>query len=40
VAPGEPCALSHEEFARLLKMPDRQGKRDLALLHLLGSTDL
>jgi hypothetical protein len=40
VARGEPRALSHEEFARLLKMPDRrtrQGKRDLALLHLLGS---
>jgi site-specific recombinase XerD len=30
-------------FARLLKMPDRrtrQGKRDLALLHLLGSAGL
>jgi len=36
-------ALSHEEFARLLKVPDRrtrQGKRDLALLHLLGSAGL
>jgi integrase len=43
VARGEPRALSHEEFARLLKMPDRrtrQGKRDLALLHLLGSSGL
>jgi site-specific recombinase XerD len=43
VARGEPRALSHEEFARLLKMPDRrtrQGKRDLALLHLLGSAGL
>ncbi len=43
VARGEPRALSHEEFARLLKMPDRrtrQGRRDLALLHLLGSAGL
>ena len=43
VARGEPQALSHEEFARLLRMPDRrtrQGKRDLALLHLLGSAGL
>jgi site-specific recombinase XerD len=43
VARGEPRALSQEEFTRLLKMPDRrtrQGKRDLALLHLLGSTGL
>ncbi len=43
VARGEPRALSHDEFARLLKMPDRrtrQGKRDLALLHLLGSAGL
>ena len=43
VARGEPRALSHEEYARLLKMPDRrtrQGKRDLALLHLLGSAGL
>ncbi|MDP8907591.1 MAG: tyrosine-type recombinase/integrase, partial [Chloroflexota bacterium] len=43
VARGEPRALSHEEFARLLKMPDRRtrhGKRDLALLHLLGSAGL
>lgn len=33
VARGEPRALTHEEFARLLRMPDRrthQGKRDLA----------
>ena len=40
VARGEPRALSQDEFARLLRMPDRrtrQGKRDLALLHLLGS---
>jgi hypothetical protein len=40
---GEPRALSHEEFARLLKTPDRrtrQGKRDLALLHLFGSAGL
>jgi len=43
VARGEPRALSHDEFARLLRMPDRrtrQGKRDLALLHLLGSAGL
>ena len=43
VARGEPRALSHEEYARLLRMPDRrtrQGKRDLALLHLLGSAGL
>ena len=43
VARGEPRALSHEEYARLLKMPDRrtsQGRRDLALLHLLGSAGL
>jgi integrase/recombinase XerD len=40
---GEPRALSGDEFARLLRMPDRrtrQGKRDLALLHLLGSAGL
>ena len=40
VARGQPRALSHEEWQRLLRMPDRrthQGKRDLALLHLLGS---
>jgi site-specific recombinase XerD len=43
VARGEPRALSEDEFARLLRMPDRrtrQGKRDLALLHLLGSAGL
>ena len=43
VARGEPRALSHDEWARLLRMPDRrtrQGKRDLALLHLLGSAGL
>ena len=43
VARGEPRALSQDEFARLLRMPDRrtrQGKRDLALLQLLGSAGL
>jgi site-specific recombinase XerC len=43
VARGEPRALSKDEFARLLRMPDhrtRQGKRDLALLQLLGSAGL
>ena len=43
VARGEPRALSGEEFARLLRMPDRRtrkGKRDLALLQLLGSAGL
>jgi site-specific recombinase XerD len=43
VARGEPRALSGEELARLLRMPDRRtrkGKRDLALLHLLGSAGL
>jgi integrase/recombinase XerC len=43
VARGEPRALDHDEWARLLRMPDRrarQGKRDLALLHLLGSAGL
>src|SRR3954447_1882141 len=43
VARGEPRALSHEEWARLLRMPDRRtrrGKRDLALLHLLGTVGL
>jgi site-specific recombinase XerD len=43
VARGEPRALSHDEWQRLLRMPDRrsrQGKRDLALLHLLGSAGL
>jgi Uncharacterized protein conserved in bacteria (DUF2188) len=39
----EPRALSHDEWARLLRMPDRRtrrGRRDLALLHLLGSVGL
>jgi site-specific recombinase XerD len=43
VARGEPRALDHDEWQRLLHMPDRrsrQGKRDLALLHLLGSAGL
>ncbi len=43
VARGEPRALGHDEWARLLRIPDRrtrQGKRDLALLHLLGSAGL
>jgi integrase/recombinase XerD len=43
VARGEPRALSAEEYARLLRMPDRrtrQGKRDLALMHLLGTAGL
>jgi site-specific recombinase XerD len=43
VARGEPRALSQDEWGRLLRMPDRrtrQGKRDLALLHLLGSAGL
>ena len=43
VARGEPRALSEEQFERLLRMPDgrtRKGKRDLALLHLLGSAGL
>jgi integrase/recombinase XerC len=43
VARGEPRALTHDEFARLLRMPDRRtrhGKRDLALVHLLGSAGL
>jgi site-specific recombinase XerD len=43
VGPGEPRALTHDEWQRLLRMPDRrtrQGRRDLALLHLLGSTGL
>jgi site-specific recombinase XerD len=43
VARGDPRALSGDEFARLLRMPDRRtrkGKRDLALLHLLGSAGL
>jgi integrase len=43
VGRGEPRALSHDEWARLLRMPDRgtrHGKRDLALLHLLGAAGL
>jgi integrase/recombinase XerD len=43
VARGEPRALQVDEWHRLLRMPDRrtrQGKRDLALLHLLGSAGL
>jgi site-specific recombinase XerD len=43
VARGEPRALDHDQWQRLLRMPDRrsrQGKRDLALLHLLGSAGL
>jgi site-specific recombinase XerD len=43
IARREPRALSQDEFARLLRMPDRrtrQGKRDLALLQLLGSAGL
>jgi site-specific recombinase XerD len=43
VARGEPRALDHDEWQGLLRMPDsrsRQGKRDLALLHLLGSAGL
>lgn len=43
VARGEPRALTAEELERLLRMPDRrttQGKRDLALLHLLARAGL
>ncbi len=43
VARGEPRALSGEDYARLLRMPDLRtiaGKRDLALLHLLGTAGL
>jgi integrase/recombinase XerD len=43
VGRGEPRALTHDEWQRLLRMPDRrtrQGKRDLALLQLLGSAGL
>ncbi|MGI8862963.1 MAG: tyrosine-type recombinase/integrase [Solirubrobacteraceae bacterium] len=43
VARGQPRALSGEEFTRLLRMPDRRtrrGKRDLALLYLLGTAGL
>jgi hypothetical protein len=39
VARGRPRHLTGEQYARLSKMPDRRstaGKRDLALLHLLG----
>ena len=39
----EPRALSAEDYTRLLQMPDRRttaGKRDLALLHLLGTAGL
>ena len=40
---GEPRPLSQAQYAKLLKMPDRRttrGKRDLALLHLLGTAGL
>ena len=43
VEEGVPRPLSQEQYARLLKMPDRRttrGKRDLALLHLLGTAGL
>jgi len=43
VARGQPRALTGEEYARLLRMPDRRttrGRRDLALLYLLGSVGL
>jgi site-specific recombinase XerD len=43
VGRGEPRTLTHDEWSRLPRMPDRrtrQGKRDLALLHLLGSAGL
>jgi site-specific recombinase XerD len=43
VARGTPRALTGDEYARLLRMPDRRtrhGKRDLALLHLLGTVGL
>lgn len=43
VARGEPRALTRDEYARLPRIPDRgtrQGKRDLALLHLLGFAGL
>lgn len=43
VARGEPRALSADQYARLLRMPDLRttaGKRDLALLHLLGTAGL
>lgn len=43
VARGEPRALSAEQYDRLLRMPDLRttaGKRDLALLQLLGTAGL
>ena len=43
VARSRPRALSGNEYARLLRMPDRRsmrGKRDLALLYLLGTAGL
>jgi site-specific recombinase XerD len=43
VAPGEPRALSIEEYGRLLAMPDRRtraGRRDHAVLLLLGDAGL
>ena len=43
VARGEPRALSAGQYDRLLRMPDLRttaGKRDLALLHLLGTVGL
>jgi hypothetical protein len=42
-ARGKPRALSAEQYARLLRMPDLRttaGKRDLALLNLLGTAGL
>jgi len=43
VALGQPRALTGEQYTRLLRMPDRRtrrGKRDLALLYLLGTVGL
>jgi hypothetical protein len=43
VARGEPRALTADQYARLLRTPDRltrQGTRDVALLDLLGSAGL
>jgi len=43
VARGQPRALTAQQYTRLLRMPDRRttaGKRDLALLHLLGTAGL
>jgi site-specific recombinase XerD len=43
VARRDPRALTADEYARLLRMPDRRtraGRRDLALLHLLGDAGL